>query len=52
MVNSYSAFIILFLAVIYAITLGKYFLKPNKSYLDYNNDTMSNDSHEVDDIEI
>jgi len=51
-VNSYSAMILLFMALIYAITLGKYFFKPNKTYLDYNNDNISSDSYEVDDIEI
>ena len=46
-----------FIASIYAITLGKYFFKPNKSYLDYNDDKnnnddiKTNDSYIEDDIE-
>lgn len=38
-----------FIASIYAITMGKYFFKPNKSYLDYNDDKSNNEDIKTND---
>jgi len=39
-VMTYSGFICSGLAVVYALVLGKYFFRVNKTYLDYDDDKL------------